>query len=459
MTKLTDAEVRKIVEENQTKSRQSVKDFLVGAAKAVTTDVPGFLMDVADKLAGDTVVFGEKDNSARLFEKMTGIKSTNSISEIGAGILNPIGAAAGAAKAVIIPAKVLKAQSEITAAERALASGIDPKKVWKDHGVYRSPGNGELLTVIPDSAAELINTAIKSNDNGVALKDLFYSGKLGDVLEHPEFAKQFPDLMESTRVQSSPTSRGSFTPTHTKMRAGNQQEVVPNTVRLGSFRDADEMLSTTLHETQHLLQREFGMPRGGSPDEFFANPDLFNTVRVTSKKFQKDLSAEFNKLFADVPQLAGAKVPVAAMKRLQEDIDFPHSPMFAALDEYSKQAALVRADRAAAKVNTLPIPVLKAYNKVREVEQRGEVLDTAAITAYNNYKNIAGEAEARLVQTQHVLDDYKTYPPDLYDVPLDKLILSPVDLPYLDASDDVQEAISNIVYMLSQRQLSAPKKP
>ena len=50
-----------------------IRNFGIGVLKGVTTDVPGFLMDVADKLAGDTAVLGERDRSAQLFKKLKAV--------------------------------------------------------------------------------------------------------------------------------------------------------------------------------------------------------------------------------------------------------------------------------------------------------------------------------------------------------------------------------------------------
>ena len=68
-----------------------LKDLAVGVLKAISTDIPGFVGDVADKLAGDTKVLGEKDRSSQMFEAVTGIKPKNNLLEVIGSFASPQG--------------------------------------------------------------------------------------------------------------------------------------------------------------------------------------------------------------------------------------------------------------------------------------------------------------------------------------------------------------------------------
>jgi hypothetical protein len=77
----------------------AVYSALRGAAKAVTTDIPGLAMDVADKLAGDTKTLGEKDWSEKIFSAITGTKKKDKDAELVGSFANPL----SVIKAVVLP--------------------------------------------------------------------------------------------------------------------------------------------------------------------------------------------------------------------------------------------------------------------------------------------------------------------------------------------------------------------
>jgi hypothetical protein len=281
MAKLTVEEVTEITETAQRERLASVRDFLVGTIKAVTTDLPGFLMDVADKIAGDTSVLGEKDRSSQAFEKLTGIKSTGSVEEMVGGMVNP---------AMIVPAFLTKTVGAMKAAQLA-NKALPDQQVFKMFGMFKSPSDDILRTVISDKGASLKmgvpkgpkllrgETMVLSPSPGA------HSLTVGDILDHPDLFSVMPELRD-VRVKGMFGAKGggSFNP-ETGM------------IRLGDADSEQEMLSTLLHEVQHSIQNNFGMTGGGNLGMFIDDPDflkaaqkrLANVVNQQAERTQKSV--------------------------------------------------------------------------------------------------------------------------------------------------------------------------
>lgn len=248
--KLTEKESLAIVEDMRQKRIQSVKDFFIGTAKNLTTDLPGFLMDVADKLAGDTSTLGEKDRSAQLFEKMTGIKTksgSGGIDELVGGMVNPI-----SSTAVIVPAFLQKTIGQVKAAESLLSGGANAKAVYQASGIFQSPTDDILRSVIPDTAARL-----KFDTNTI---ESWQGFNLVEVLDHPELYKAIPEL-KGVRVRGSKFQKngGAYYPEDSLITLGEQSEPA-------------KALNVLLHEVQHSIQEKYGMTGGGNRSMFFNNP-------------------------------------------------------------------------------------------------------------------------------------------------------------------------------------------
>lgn len=258
--RLTEKESLAIVEDMRQKRIQSVKDFFIGTAKAVTTDLPGFLMDVADKLAGDTNKLGEKDRSAQLFEKMTGIKSKGGeggVDELVGGMVNPI-----SSTAVIVPAFLQKTIGQVKAAESLLSGGANAKAVYQASGIFQSPTDDILRSVIPDTAASL-----KLDTNTLQSWEVL---NLSDVLDHPELYKTIPDLKNiEIRKGVNQKNGGAFYPEDSLITIGEQSEPT-------------QALNVLLHEVQHGIQAKYGMTGGGNRSMFFNNPQEIDKAKTAA---------------------------------------------------------------------------------------------------------------------------------------------------------------------------------
>jgi len=379
MAKLTNEEVTKIVEKSGEERRASVKNFFTGMAKAVTTDLPGFLMDVADKLAGDTTTLGEKDRSAQLFEKMTGIKTKSGaggVDELIGSMVNPI-----SSTAVIVPAIVAgKTFRQVAEAQKLLDSGRDVSTVFESTGIFPGIVDSRMRAVISDAGAKLNygeglvtrrGGGFISPEGPTQLLDLGMWDKrtLGDILDHPELFKRVPGLKD---IPVSATFGG---------YGGGAYSPSENKIFMDANKSEKEFLSVLLHETQHAIQQEYMLPQGGNSGMFFND------------------RAGFDKA-----------------KEVLRNVDARQSKSAVQTDEI---LAMIGDNRNA--------------------------LNWAETNAFQNYMNIAGEAEARAVQ-ELFLNPKKAHrvPYDYYDVPLGELIADPAKVPKVD-TDPVVKAIVDFV--------------
>lgn len=438
--RISSEEALAIVEKQRQERLESTKNFLTGFAKAVTTDLPGFLMDVADKLAGDTATLGEKDRSAQLFEAMTGIKTksgSGGVDELLGGMINPI----GAAKAVIIPAR-LGAASKAVSLEKA---GANADEIYGLTKTYRDPLTNNIKEVIPDTGADFLPGAINiklghqnpfaAHNNpsrvGELAHGIFTDKTLGDVLSHPFM----DDLMgvEAAKVGRlilAPGVRGSFNPDR-------------DTIRLASNMDPNQMLSTILHETQHALQFRAGTQGGGNSGMFFAAGDAFEASKKSALKLSSVLEAEFDKAFKGSQGLEQYNSPSYTLQNFIAETEIE-----GVFGELAKR-----------KLDKIPVKTLSAYRPVQEAKKAASALSKASDDAFQGYKNLLGEAEARLVQTQHKLGDYTTHPLKLM---ADELGVRIDDLPKVligdaseikpvDVSPEVKEAMEFVEKLMQAR--------
>lgn len=272
--RLTDQEALAIVEANRQRNLEATKNFLIGTAKGATTDLPGFLMDIADKLAGDTVNLGDKDRSAQLFEAMTGIKTksgSGGVEELVGSLINPI----GAAKAVILPAVVAgKTAKQLEEAQRLLNSGIDVWSVFGKTGIYPGATDDILRSVISD-----VDAKIKPRDDLLSM-DLTTEVPLSDVLDHPQLFALVPEL-ENVKITGKLGVIGS---------GGYNRSL--NKIFMGPMASETDFKSAILHETEHAIQNKFGMTRGGNPNMFFENRPAFESAKERLLNVQANLAAQ-----------------------------------------------------------------------------------------------------------------------------------------------------------------------
>ena len=370
--RISSEEALSIVEKQRQERLESTKNFLTGFAKAVTTDLPGFLMDVADKLAGDTATLGEKDRSAQLFEAMTGIKTksgSGGVDELLGGMINPAGAI-GAGKAIILPAFAAgKSLGQLKEADRLIDAGLSAQEVFTKTGIYQDPTGAGLRSVVSDQGSGVrmpyvqeIPRILKYKDGRaekalVAKLDPNTEMWLSDLFAHP-------DPVVSTAIKDI-TVRGD-----PKGFGGGAFNSGSRHITLQSQRSAKDLQTALLHEIQHVIQNDFSMPFGGNPEMFFKDK-------------------------------IGVEVAKSKLEALITDPDY-----ISGLSD----------------------------NAVRDLLGASKTLKLLDEEALSLYKRIPGEAEARAVEDLFTSGDalLPRVPTSYYDVPVDELLANPQYLPKLD---------------------------
>lgn len=238
---------------------ERIKEFATGAAKAITTDLPGFAMDLADKISGNTERLGDKNRSAQLFEKATGIKSTGSPAENLGGMISP----ETLTKAMIVSAarlaKLPGSAINTIKAEEMITAGAKNSEIYPVTGVYKDK-DFSRKSALSDSEAK-INVEPDTQNPGklrVITPD-FLTTKLPKVLEHPTLYKLYPEL-EDVKVLTNYT----YPPGSATYYPGFK------TLTLGPGESVDQLRSSMLHEVQHVVSKLDNGIKGGSPEQFLS---------------------------------------------------------------------------------------------------------------------------------------------------------------------------------------------
>ena len=315
-------------------------------------------------------------------------------------------------------------------AEEMEAANIDPKIIWEKTGTFRSP-DGKLRQEISDENAYLrqeqdigavinekkakiaeINQRVKQlRENTKTQPDLFprefnrsvrelsetkkpllediqgnygldfgKTGYLGSrarlAMHHPEAFEAYPELGQRLIVRRDQ-------PLGANTRG--QYSSVDNRIDIGStLRDKPhDASSTALHELQHAIQQQEGFARGGSPLQFTTklDEDFIALKDDLSNALVGNSSSSIHEILGNIDLIDRSKLNAIAKKH---GIDSPD-----------------------AIVTTLKV----MQNKATPQEQ---------------YRRLAGEAEARAVQKRVDYDPYlrrKTFPLESYDVPINELII------------------------------------
>jgi hypothetical protein len=235
-------------------------------------------------------------------------------------------------------------------------------------GWFRAPWDQKWRMEIDDSVA-LVNPsgvagARVSNDIPYAM-DIDYGP--GGLLEHPQLAAAYDQagLVPHTRVKPSGTAlgsdRGSFNPT-----TGELTYFAPQS--------AATARSTGLHEVQHAIQGAEGFARGGNAEMMTG----IDPAPILARAERLDSLAQST--LPDIAVNAKAKNDLQTLLRLKND------PLY---DDYME---LVREN------NGKPLSAGEVKEKADALWRMGEMA-----SPYNQYRRLAGEAEARLVQARRDL--------------------------------------------------------
>lgn len=204
--------------------------------------------------------------------------------------------------------------------------------------------------------------------------------RLGDILEHPSLYRDYPELRN---LEVAPL--GLFQ-RDLKGAYGESKLFLPrNAAKAEDFKDVH---STVLHEVQHAIQELDKMPRGGMTQEFLSNT--------------------FSKAHNKVATLREAYIDA-----LVKQIDDPEITKGAVVFRTKKYEEAISKNKTLEKLD-------QQFKKSMELKKK---LDDKQSNAFKQYKSLAGEAQARAVQSRFMHpEEYKKDVLSSYDVPIDSLI-------------------------------------
>lgn len=301
--------------------------------------------------------------------------------------------------------------------------GTDARTIWKETGTWKGP-DGKWRQEIDDSAAQIENlstltakdkAALESqrsalldevkaqggkptdaqkfrmnNINNLASISGSYRGSMGDVLKHEQLYSAYP-------------SKADIPFNWMEMPTGTKGEYAPSTgvaLNMGTF--GKDAKSTLLHETQHAIQGREGFARGGSPENF-NQQDIAKNAR-DMLGWQREIKARLT----DNPSLDWKTAEAMAMKEY-ESIGFPEAVP-------------------SAEIRKMAFNPLEYFESQPEefVKLYGLDKRTTPYTSNEMYRRLAGEAEARAIQSRMNMTPAQRralFPEESYDVPINELII------------------------------------
>jgi len=282
-----------------------------------------------------------------------------------------------------------RAPARRNAAMELKRQGASDEEVFQKTGVFPADDN-KLRFEIDDSEAKFTGQVTKNDYGHIVLEDVSLSNeiKLGDVLDHPELYKYYPDAKDIP-LRDTPLfqffTEGSFDPETGLMRVK----------KYTGKKDLEQALSgtesTLLHELQHYVQYKHDMNTGGNKGQFL--PEGYEELRryVDSEKNDYDnvlRSAEENPFnYRRLPKDLET-VEEFEYRKAMGEID-PEIDRFS-IEDYNK--AKERVDVATDVLGE------NQFNDYVDTLRAKDLLEDIDFRASNNYKRLSGEVEARVVQ-------------------------------------------------------------
>lgn len=243
---------------------------------------------------------------------------------------------------------------EHDAAAKALEeidNGADPADVWRADRWARHPKTGQPVTEIDDSG-------IKMNARP-GKKPM----QLEQSIQHPELFKVTPSA-RLIDVVSEGERGGTFYPGQDRIGIGGKLNI-------------NDYLDTMVHELDHRTAKEFGLPKGGSPNQFGYDKHL-KRVKAESKVISQQLRDLRDNGFIEPSE------QVDIVNKMNQS---GMSQMPVAITDILEPLSLTKAEKD--KLTTTLMGWNEAMAKKNE--------------AYDKYRNISGEAMARLTTKRRKL--------------------------------------------------------
>lgn len=222
---------------------------------------------------------------------------------------------------------------------------IDPKAAWDQYRAYVQPVSKQHVIAIEDSPAVQIKPgSIKqftaSNQRRLNTGKGGTVTTLADVVDLSRYPQDLQEFFKATKVYN---------------RLGEGAEYTPrsNTMTFGEFKSDKDLISAIFHEMQHGAQYLYDMPFGGSQRQFYKDYGKFDTAAQVARNSLDKLTG-------------GGPVAQSAGRSAFSQGQIP-----------SRDALLQD-----------PASLSDILDMLTRVSNKG----------FSNYENIAGEAEARLVE-------------------------------------------------------------
>lgn len=253
--------------------------------------------------------------------------------------------------------------NQMRRAREYLRMGYSPENVHQMTGVFRGP-DGQLRFEINDAPARLRMEALTSGSGGYHSVPFSNSNlTVGQLLDHPELFQRYPDIA-NTPLRSTGFNfniRGAYDPQSNQMYLGSGKP--------------EDMLSTLLHEIQHNVQNIERFSQGGNPGQFLS--PQHNELKQTNATLLASIRAALEKEGIKTNSVilttaAGNEAAGVPLMRFQRE----------ALDAIKDH------------------PLWESYRTalLNDLE-----LTRAERSAYEQYRALPGEREARTVQTRQHL--------------------------------------------------------
>jgi len=283
------------------------------------------------------------------------------------GALEGVGIGGDIAKLAIFGGVLAKSAdlNALAKAKKLETGGANRDEIWKETGWAND--NGDWKFEIDDRAADFDASDAKTWSN----PDNTYSYQYGDtenIVKHPDLFNNYPEEGKINLRLDRMSAKGQFDPDN------------GITINKGML-DNNDKKSTSLHELQHAIQRREGFAGGGSPEEF-----------APRKAYIKQTHQKIDAIKKENPALARAynnyKYKEEALNA-KYGSDTDKWPNDVAEKYFSDSDELLKID-GAEELLTLSDNIYNPPSS--ELEQMPSAVD--------QYQRLAGEAEARNVQTR-----------------------------------------------------------
>jgi len=258
-------------------------------------------------------------------------------------------------------------------AEDMKASGVPDEAIHAKTGWFFGSADGKPRFEIDDSGAKGQFTHLPPSTDRSA----------DQALLHPSLYKEYPEMSKISQIGlKQGRETGSFSPTYIdgKYSSGTLIAQAPNETGIKSV---------GLHELQHAIQQTEGFSSGGTPKEF-------KNKRIPPKLKDVSFSRDMNEMaISQRLQKFGMGVGEGKYLSLNEPKTLAVAEELAKTDGVLAEA-LAKFKDANFKLSKYP-------------------------SAHTQYKNLAGEAEARLTQSRMNMtapERAASYPPSMFDVPV-----------------------------------------